>query len=792
MKMKRKNNRALGIVACGLAMLVANVANGALRTESSAARSGAGVRADFTKVIPLPDSICQEAGVKPFTITRSTTITYPAGDAELADEARLLSEYIAEQTGIVARVSDRAPSRDFIRLRNSGCGRGESYVLTSCRDSIVIDGADASGVFYGIQTLRKAVPAEKSKRVDVPAVKITDGPRFAYRGALLDVARHFFPTDSLKKFIDLLALHNINNMHLHLTDDHGWRMEVPKRPRLTEIGSRRRCSIIGHSASDFDTIPVEGYYTRQELKDLVRYAAERRINIIPEIDIPGHIMSALAAYPELGCTGGPYEVKCRWDGAVGVLCAGNDSIYPFLRDVFDEVMEVFPSKLIHIGGDEVQKADWKNCPRCQDFAARHGLDTDSLSTREEKLQNYVMKHVVDYLGQHGRRVIGWDEVLDADFAKDAVIMSWRGEQGGVAGARKGHQVVMTPAVYMYFNFYQSTDIENEPIAIGGYIPVDMVYGYDPVPAGLTADEQSRIMGPQANLWTEYIKDFPTVQYMELPRMAALCEVQWCRPEKKNYREFVGRLPRLLSLYDRGGYRYSDHVFDVSGKILAAPDERVVKVVLSTDDDAPVHYTLDGTDPDQSSALYTDTLRISTPVVLKASAIRDGKAGRVYNGAIAFSKATFKPITLSVQPHPRYTFDGPSMLVDGRLGSNGFTDGLWLGFPYPSLDFTIDLEERQSVESLGFHNLVTTDSWIFPPRRVVVSVSDDGETFTDVYAQDFPAISGNDSSIHPLSFTFTPTDARFIRLHVDTETSMPTWHAGAGRQSFFFIDEIEVK
>ncbi len=769
----------LPVVACGVAMFVS-------------CSQGKTSRADFSQVIPLPDSIAVAADTAPFVISSSTVIAYPEGDTVLASQARLLSEYIAGQTGIDLEVSNITPGDNFIRLRNTSQGSPESYVLTSGTDSIVISGADASGVFYGIQTLRKAVSAGEASRVEVPAAYVADGPRFAYRGALLDVSRHFFPADSVKKFIDLLAMHNINNLHLHLTDDHGWRMEVKKRPGLTEIGSRRPRTIVGHSASEFDSIPVEGFYTREQLKDLVRYAAERRINIIPEIDLPGHIMSALAAYPELGCTGGPYEVKCRWDGPVGVLCAGNDSIYPFLRDVFDEVMEVFPSKLIHIGGDEVQKEDWKNCQRCQDFARRHGLNTDASGTREEKLQNYVMKNVVDYLREHGRRVIGWDEVLDADFAEDAVIMSWRGEQGGVAGARRGHQVIMTPGIYMYFNFYQSTDIENEPIAIGGYIPVDMVYGYEPVPDGLSAEEQSRILGPQANLWTEYIKDFPTAQYMELPRMAALSEVQWCRPEKKDYREFVGRLPHLLALYRQGGYRYSDHVFDVRGKVLADPAARTVKVVLSTDDDAPVHYTLDGTEPDENSPRYTDTLRISTPVTLKAAAVRDGRPGRIYNGGISFSKATFKPIELSVQPHPRYTFDGPGMLVDGRLGSNGFTDGLWLGFPYPSLDFTIDLENVQTVESLGFHNLVTTDSWIFPPRKVVVSVSDDGKEFVEVYSEEFEAASGNDSSIHPMTFAFDPVKARYVRLHVDTETSMPSWHAGAGRQSFFFIDEIDVK
>lgn len=751
------------------------------------------VSADFSDVIPRPLSVVSDSvETAPFVIDASTVISYPEGDTVLARQASLLAGYIAGQTGIEMKTSGGYTGRGRIVLASGAEGKPEGYNIDVCADSLVIRGTNPPGTFYGIQTLRKAVPVARASRVICPAGKVADEPRFSYRGAHFDVSRHFFPADSVRKFIDLLAMHNVNRLHLHLTDDHGWRMEVPSRPRLTEVGSRRKCSIIGHSASDYDSVPVEGFYTRAELRELVRYASDRCIEIIPEIDIPGHMMAALASYPELGCTGGPYEVKTRWDGPVGVVCAGNDSVYSFLRDVFGEVVEIFPSELVHIGGDEVQKDDWKACPRCQARATALGLRDDDRGTREQKLQNHVMKYIADFLREKGRRVIGWDEVLDADFAPDAVVMSWRGEEGGVNGARKGHQVIMTPSRYLYFDFYQTTDIASEPVAIGGYTPVDLVYNYEPRPEGLTDSEASLILGAQANLWTEYIKDFPHAMYMELPRLAALSEIQWCLPDRKDYRDFIRRLPRMLRLYDNGGYPYARHVFDVRDKIEADPEAKVVRAVLYTDDDAPVHYTLDGSLPDASSPVYRDTIVVDGPVKLRAVAIRDGKPGKCYEGGITFSKATFRPVELSVEPHPRYTFGGASALVDGRLGSGGYADGLWLGFPTPVIDFTVDLESPQMVSEVSFRSLVNTDSWIFPPRRVSVSVSDDGREFREVYTSALPALEGGESSIRENNLGFEPVETRYVRLNVASETSMPSWHPGGGRQAFFFIDEISVE
>lgn len=521
-------------------------------------KQGPVTTADYN-VVPQPSMIVENSSVKPFELTSKTTIGYPEDNADLKTQAGLLADYIFEQTGISTAVT---PGNGKIMLiADLESENPEAYVLTIDADGVTVNGASAAGTFYGVQTLRNAIPALDAAKVILPAAEITDAPRFGYRGAHLDVCRHFFPVDSVKKYIDLLAMHKINKFHFHITEDQGWRWEVKKYPELTKIGSHRDGTVIGHNTEEYDTIPVDGFYTQDELRDLVKYAADRQITIIPEIDIPGHMLAALAAYPELGCTGGPYEVWKRWGVSEDVLCAGNDSTYTFLKDIFTELIDIFPSELIHIGGDECPKVRWESCPKCQAKAKALGLKSDASGTREAKLQNYVMSYVSEFLRENGRRVIGWDEILDADFDDDAIIMSWRGEEGGIAGATRGHDVVMTPYQYLYFDYYQTTDTDNEPIAIGGYLPLEKVYTYEPVPAVLTDEQKEHIVGVQANVWTEYIPTFEQVEYMALPHMAALSELQWTDGKNKDYENFKVRLLPMLQRYDRYGYKYSTRAFD---------------------------------------------------------------------------------------------------------------------------------------------------------------------------------------------------------------------------------------
>lgn len=524
----------------------------------SMCKQGVATTADYN-VVPRPALIVENGSLSPFTLSTKSIIGYPEDNAELKKQAELLADYIFDQTGIRIGV---APAAGDIRLTSDlDAENPEAYVMTVGADGILINGASAAGTFYGVQTLRNSIPAVDADQVVLPAAEIRDEPRFAYRGAHLDVCRHFFPMDSVKKFVDLMAMHKLNNFHFHITEDQGWRWEVKSHPELTTIGAHRDGTVIGRNTSEYDSIPVDGFYTQDELRDLVQYAADRQINIIPEIDLPGHMQAALAAYPNLGCTGGPYEVWKRWGISKDVLCAGNDSTYEFLKDVFAELVDIFPSEIIHIGGDECPKDRWKECPKCQAKAKALGLRTDASGTREAKLQNHVMTYVSDFLHEKGRRVIGWDEILDADFDENAIIMSWRGEEGGIAGATRGHDVVMTPNQYLYFDYYQTTDKDNEPLAIGGYVPLEKVYNYEPVPAVLTDEQQKHIIGVQANLWTEYIPTFEQAQYMELPRMAALSEIQWTDGKSKDYEDFKMRLMPMMQRYDRLGYRYSTRAFD---------------------------------------------------------------------------------------------------------------------------------------------------------------------------------------------------------------------------------------
>ena len=511
------------------------------------------------QVIPLPQEVAlsQES---PFNLNDGTIIAYPEHNELLKRNAEFLAEYISQSTGHTLQTEALAPGSEApkgaITLGlDPAISNREGYVLTVKADRVTLNGQTENGVFYGIQTLRKSIPAEtKATSILLPAGSIQDEPRFSYRGMHLDVGRHFFPIEFVKKYIDLLALHNMNTFHWHLTEDQGWRIEIKKYPKLTEIGAWRDRTVIGRNTEEYDNTRYGGFYTQEQAKEIVKYAGERYITVIPEVDLPGHMLAALAAYPEMGCTGGPYEVCPRWGVFEDVLCIGNEKSMQFLEDLMAEIIDIFPSKYIHIGGDEAPRTRWEKCPKCQARIRTEKLKADKNHTAEDRLQSYCMTRIEKLLNSKGRQIIGWDEILEGDVAPNATVMSWRGSAGGIKAAQLGHDVIMTPNDYCYFDYYQSEDTRHEPFAIGGFVPLEKVYSLNPT-ASLTEEQAKHILGTQANLWTEYIPTSEQVEYMVLPRMAALAEVQWTQLEKKDYTNFTTRLAGLIGLYRRDGLNY---------------------------------------------------------------------------------------------------------------------------------------------------------------------------------------------------------------------------------------------
>lgn len=507
-------------------------------------------KAQVYDVVPLPQSIQPTKGE--FSLSESMPIAYPKGNAEMKRNAEFLTMYINQQTGWKwSATEDKVKSGISLALDKKIQG-DEDYRISVTTKGVTISGKTPQGVFYGIQALRKIV-GEGTRTL--PCAVINDTPRFSYRGTHIDCSRHFFPVEFVKRYIDIIALHGINRLHWHLSDDQGWRFEVKSYPELVRKGSVRKQTVIGHNTGIYDNTPHGGYYTQDECREIVKYAAERYIQVIPEIDMPGHMLGALCAYPELGCTGGPYELWEMWGVSEEVLCAGNPKTVDFLHGVLEELCAVFPSDLIHLGGDECPKTRWKACPKCQAKIKELGLTTATGKSLEDQLQSYLLKDAEAFLAKKGRAVIGWDEVLEGGLGDNTWVMSWRGHDGGREAARLHHNVIMSPVSHCYFDYYQTKNHEWEPMAFAADLPIEKVYSLEPVPDGLTPDEAKYIQGVQCNLWSEYILSPQHMEYMLLPRLAALTEVQWMQTDKKSYDAFAKRLPRLIKLYDKLGYTH---------------------------------------------------------------------------------------------------------------------------------------------------------------------------------------------------------------------------------------------
>lgn len=758
----------------------------------AAACSSVQQSADY-RVVPLPNEITPMEG-KAFTLDNRVKILYPEGDADMQRNAGFLAGYVLESTGKTLAVEAGATGSHAIVLRlGLQTENPEAYLLEVNEDQVTITGASAAGVFYGIQTLRKSLPVAKDAQVVLPPVRVNDAPRFAYRGMMLDVCRHFFSLDSVKRYIDMLALHNINRFHWHLTDDQGWRIEIKKYPQLTQIGSQRKETVIGRNSGKYDGIPYGGYYTQEEAREIVAYAKDRYITVIPEFEMPGHMQGVLAAFPELGCTGGPYDVWTQWGVSEDVICAGNDKSLELIKDVLAELIEIFPSEYIHVGGDECPKTRWEKCPKCQAKIRQLGLKDDKEHTAEQRLQSYIITEAEKFLNAHGRKIIGWDEILEGGVAPNATVMAWRGAGEGVKAAKMRHDVIMVPTTYFYFDYYQTNILDEEPLAIGGYVPIEKVYSFEPYQKELTAEENKHIIGLQANLWTEYITSFRHVEYMVLPRMAALSEIQWTQPQFKDYGDFLERMPKMFDIYDIYGYNYARHLFDVKANFLPDTVAGTLTVTLSTLDGANIHYTLDGTKPSANSPKYTGPLTLKENCTFKAAAIRPAGSSRVYTAEINLNKASLKPIALLQPLKAPYIFNGALNLVDGLTGDANYKTGRWIAFYGNDMEAVIDFKQPTEISSVEIHTCVEKGDWVFDARGFSVAVSDDGKNFTAVASEDYPvATPDSPNGVLAHKLTFEPRNARYLKVVALSERRIPDWHTGKGYTGFLFVDEIVVE
>ena len=517
--------------------------------------------AKLLPLIPLPKEMTPSNDE--FILTDKTKIILT--NEKFKPEVNYLNSYLKTHYDLELQVVSNMPSDgNYIMIAQPDFEAGwlENYDLTMNQNQIVFIAEGNAGLFYGLETLIQLMPLEKTKEIKISCAEIKDSPRYTWRGMHLDCSRHFFSKEEVKKYIDYLAMYKFNVFHWHLVDDQGWRIEINKYPLLTKMGSLRKETIIGKPAWDKDGKPSKddkydgtlygGFYTQNDIKEIVAYAQVRHITVVPEIEMPGHSLAALAAYPQYSCTGGPFETYTKWGVSDDVYCAGNDSTFLFLQNILAEVCDLFPGKYIHIGGDECLKERWKACAKCQKRIVDEKLKD------ENELQSYFITRIEKYLNSKGKQIIGWDEILDGGLAPNAAVMSWRGITGGIAAAKQKHNVVMTPGKPCYFDHYQAKDKTKEPLAIGGFNPLDSVYGYNPTPKGLTEEESKYIMGAQGNVWTEYITDFSKVENMSMPRMAALSEALWTPVDKKNYKNFVSRLKLHSKTLDKMNVNYAKH------------------------------------------------------------------------------------------------------------------------------------------------------------------------------------------------------------------------------------------
>ena len=752
-------------------------------------------------VVPYPNQVEIKGG----TFNAAGAQFHYPQDAE--ESIKNLIEKFAAQLSLAsgqASETDNNVSPDgFVFVTNQQMEE-EAYRLEIGKECVKITASTLRGFNYAIQTIKQMLPVEIYGTTEaahaqwiLPCAVIDDAPRFGYRGMHLDVSRHFFDIDMVKRYLDIMEVHKLNTLHWHLTDDQGWRIEIKKYPKLTTVGAVRKETIVGHifESNKFDGTPYgEGcWYSQEQIKEIIDYAAAKGIEIIPEIDLPGHMLAALAAYPHLGCTGGPYDVWGKWGVADDVLCAGNEQTMLFLEDVLAEVAELFPSEYVHIGGDECPKVRWESCPKCQAKIKELGLKDNGQYKAEHYLQSYVMNRMSDFLKGKGKKIIGWDEILEGEVADNATVMSWRGTSGGVKAARMGHDVVMTPNTFYYFDYYQSLDKKNEPLAIGGYLPVEKCYSYEPMADGMTEEEVKHVLGVQANLWTEYITSNSQLEYMLLPRMAALSEVQWCNKENKNWERFLASADDFCAIYDVMGYNYGKHIFDTRGKVNINRAKGCVEVVLEAQGDTPVRYTLDGSTPTEESPVYTAPVAINESCILKACSWRNGVKGKIFEKSFTAHKAMGRPVNTLTPTHHNYKYNCPDLLTDGVRGAGPYNSGDFAGWNNTPFEAVIEMDGTP-YSSVLLSTIAFRYDYVFGPSSLTVYTSSNGTDYQQVAHADYPVEGGIDDNNGCAEYRleFEETSHKYLKVVAGCLESLPQWHPGNGSPGFLFVDEVVVQ
>ncbi|MEP7237064.1 MAG: beta-N-acetylhexosaminidase [Ferruginibacter sp.] len=740
-------------------------------------------------------------------------IDYSEGDDMGNDGEDLFQEYLTRNFGLKKFIDGDTHSyglpTEIFYVREEAKKPKGYYELNVTGNKIYIKGT-ALGKFYAFETLKQMISVNAKKQLIIPNCTIKDYPRFPYRGMHLDVSRHFFPISFIKKYIDYLAAYKFNKFHWHLTDDQGWRIEIKKYPELIKTGARRNGTIIGrYPGKGSDNKPYGGFYTQEEIKEVVAYAKARYIDVIPEIEMPGHSSAAIAAYPWLSCfPAKPTEIPANmisqksideqkagriklvqetWGVFDDVFCAGKDSTFKFLENVIDEVSALFPSKYFHLGGDESPKTHWKICPFCQKRMKDNNLKD------EHELQSWFVQRIEKYLNSKGKTMIGWDEILEGGLAPNAVVMSWRGEAGGIEAAKQKHKVIMTPGNPVYFDHTQSKN--EDSVTIGGYNPIENVYAYEPIPKELNAAEGKYILGAQANLWAEYIENPSKVEYMLFPRITALSEVLWSPAAKRDWKDFERRLPSIFERLDKQQINYSKAYYDLKATVMPTENyDGVLWKLESKDKNSEIRYAF----PEGNSIdfKYTNPILINDNRVY--STFSKSKAGSSSNPlyqTFHFNKATGKKITLVTEASKSYPGDGAFTLVNGVQNEKGMSKSSeFLGFNGTDLDATIDLGKEMDVSKITIHVLKQTGSWIYLPSQVEVSYM----PFLDT------AVISRKPPLEIITVDVNPNDdlnkieikkdktCRYLHIRIKNYGIIPAGNPGAGNPAWLFVDEIEVQ